>query len=116
MFLILRWVIVSIALIGVAYLVPGFEVTGFYTALIAGLVLGLANAVVRPLIFILTLPVTIITLGLFTFIINAFMLWLTASVVPGFEITGLVPAVMGAIILWLVGWVTNGLIKHAKAS
>ncbi|MBU0531577.1 MAG: phage holin family protein [Candidatus Uhrbacteria bacterium] len=116
MFLLLRWVVVSIALLGVAYLVPGFEVASFYIALLAALVLGLANAVVRPLIFILTLPVTIITLGLFTFVINALMLWLTASVVPGFEITGFVPAVMGAIILWLVGWVTNALIKQAKES
>ncbi len=95
---------------------PGIEVASFYIALIAALVLGLANAVVRPLVFILTLPVNIITLGLFTFVINALMLWLTASVVPGFEIAGIVPAVMGAIILFVVGWVTNVLIKHAKKS
>jgi len=116
MFLILRWVIMSVALLGVAYLVPGFEVASFYIALLAALVLGLANAVVRPLVFILTLPVNIITLGLFTFIINAAMIWLAASVVPGFEIANFVAAVMGAIVLWIIGMLVNALIKQAKKS
>ena len=67
-------------------------------------------------VLVLTLPVNIMTLGLFTFIINAAMLWIASSVVPGFEIIGVVPAVMGAIILWLIGWGANTLIRHAKSS
>lgn len=116
MFLILRLVISAVALLAVAYLVPGFEVVSFYIALLAALVLGLANAVVRPLVFVLTLPVNIITLGLFTFIINAAMLWLASSVVPGFEIIGFTAAVMGAVVMWVIGLVTNTLIRHAKNS
>tara|TARA_Y100000031_G_C8184557_1_gene368272 strand:+ start:625 stop:975 length:351 start_codon:yes stop_codon:yes gene_type:complete len=116
MFLILRLIITAVGLLAVAYLVPGIEVVSFYIALLAALVLGLANAVVRPLVFVLTLPVNIMTLGLFTFIINAAMLWIASSVVPGFEIVGIVPAVMGAIILWLIGWAANTLIRHAKSS
>ncbi len=116
MFLILRLIITALGLLAVAYLVPGIEVVSFYIALLAALVLGLANAVVRPLVFVLTLPVNIMTLGLFTFIINAAMLWIASSVVPGFEIIGVVPAVMGAIILWLIGWGANTLIRHAKSS
>ncbi|MFH1142570.1 MAG: phage holin family protein [Candidatus Uhrbacteria bacterium] len=116
MFLILRLVISAVALLAIAYLVPGIEVASFYIALLAALVLGLANAVVRPLVFVLTLPVNIITLGLFTFIINASMLWLASSVVPGFEIVGIVPAVMGAIVMWAIGLITNTLIRQAKKS
>ncbi len=116
MFLILRLIISAVGLLAIAYLVPGIEVASFYIALIAAVVLGVANAVVRPLVLVLTLPVNIMTLGLFTFIINALMLWLASSVVPGFEIVGLVAAVMGAIVMWLIGWVTSVLIKHAKSS
>jgi len=116
MFLVLRLVISAVALLAIAYLVPGIEVVSFYIALLAALVLGLANAVVRPLVFVLTLPVNIITLGLFTFIINAAMLWLASSVVPGFEIVGIVPAVMGAIVMWAIGLLTNTLIRQAKQS
>jgi putative membrane protein len=116
MFLLLRLVISAVALLAVAYLVPGFEVVSFYIALLAALVLGLANAVVRPLIFVLTLPVNIITLGLFTFVINAAMLWIASSVVPGFEIIGFTAAVMGAIVMWVIGLVANTLIRHAKNS
>ena len=116
MFLILRLIIAAVALLAIAYLVPGIEVASFYIALLAALVLGLANAVVRPLVFVLTLPVNVITLGLFTFIINAAMLWLASSVVPGFEIIGIVPAVMGAIVMWAIGLITNTLIRQAKQS
>lgn len=116
MFLILRLIIMAIGLLVVASLVPGIEITNFYIALLAAILLGLANAVVRPLVFVLTLPVNIITLGLFTFVINAAMLGLVSSVIPGFEIAGIIPAVMGAIVLWIVGWATNILIKQARES
>jgi putative membrane protein len=116
MSLIFRWIINALALLGVAMLVPGFEVASFGYALLAAFVLGLVNAVVRPLLFILTLPVTIITLGLFTFVLNALMLWLVSSVLDGFMIVGFVPALMGAILLWGVSVFTNFVIKHAKES
>ncbi len=116
MTLVLRWVLNALALLVAASIIPGFEVSSFYAALIAALVLGLVNALVRPIVFILTLPVTIVTLGFFVFIVNALMLWLVSTVVKGIEIQGFVPAVMVAIFLWAVGLATNWLIKHAKES
>jgi len=98
-YLIFRWVINAIALLLVAYLVPGFVVASFYNALIAALVLGLVNALIRPLLFILTLPITILTLGLFTFVINALMIWFVSTVVDGFDVAGFTPEVL---------WITHG--------
>ena len=91
-YILFRWVINAVALIVVANVVPGFGVESFYNALIAALILGLVNALVRPLFFILTLPITILTLGLFTFVINAFMIWLVSTIVEGFVVEGFVPA------------------------
>lgn len=109
-----RWVVNAVAFMAIAAIVPGFEVASFGWALLAAFVLGLVNAFVRPLLFILTLPVTIITLGLFVFVLNAGMLWLVSSVVDGFEVQGFVPALLAALLLWIVGWGTNVIIKHAK--
>lgn len=114
MTIILRWVINALALLAVAFVVPGFYVESFYAALIAALVLGLVNALVRPIILLLTLPITIITLGLFVFVINAGMLWFVSTMVKGLVIEGFWPAVLAAIFLWAVGVVTNWFIKHAK--
>ncbi len=111
-----RWVINAIALIAVANIIPGFGVETFYNALIAALVLGLVNALVRPLFFILTLPVTILTLGLFTFVINAFMIWLVSTIVEGFVVEGFVPALLAALMLWAISLATNWLIKQSKNS
>lgn len=113
-YIIFRWVINALALLLVAYVVPGFGVASLYTALIAALVLGLVNALVRPLLFILTLPVTIFTLGLFTFVLNALMIWLVSTMVKGFTVDGFVPALLAAVILWLVSLLTNWLIEQAK--
>ena len=113
-YLIFRWVINAIALLLVAFLVPGFVVASFYNALIAALVLGLVNALIRPLLFILTLPITILTLGLFTFVINALMIWFVSTMVDGFDVTGFTPALLAAIILWVISLVTNWLIEKAK--
>lgn len=116
MSLILRWVLNALALLAAAAIIPGFHVDSLYAALIAALVLGLVNALVRPIILILTLPVTIVTLGLFVFIVNALMLWLVSTVVKGVEIEGFVPAVSAAILLWIVGMATNWIVKQAKES
>lgn len=114
--ILFRWVINAVALLIVANVVPGFGVDTFYSALIAALVLGLVNALIRPLLFILTLPVTIITLGLFTFVINALMIWLVSTIVKGFTVEGFVPALLAALLLWVISLATNWLIKQSKES
>lgn len=105
--LLIRWIISALSLILVAYLVPGVEVTSFYIALITALILGLANAVIRPFLILFTLPINILTLGLFTFVINALILWFVASFVEGFIITGFLAALWAAIVLWIVGILVN---------
>ena len=116
MLLLLRWVINAVLLLLAAALIPGFGVTGFYAALIAALVLGLINAILRPLLFILTLPVTIMTLGLFALVLNGLMVWFMSTVVKGITLEGFVPAVLVAVVMWLGGWITSILIKEAHQS
>ena len=99
---ILTWVLTAAALMLVAYLMPGIEVSGFGTALIAALVMGLVNMLIRPLVALLTLPLNILTLGLFSFIINAMMFALVAWLVPGFEVTSFLAALVGAILMALI--------------
>ena len=115
-YILFRWVINAVALLVVANVVPGFGVDTFYSALIAALVLGLVNALIRPLLFILTLPVTILTLGLFTFVINALMILLVSTIVKGFTVEGFVPALLAALLLWVISLGTNWVIKEAKQS
>lgn len=106
--LLVHWIINALALLAVAYLYPGVQVASFWAALVAALVLGLVNTLVRPLIVILTLPVTILTLGLFLFVINALLFWLVAEVVQGFTVTGFGAALLGSIlysvITLIAGW------------
>ena len=109
--LLLRWLINAIAIMLIALYLPGFGISSFYAALIAALVLGILNALIRPLLVLLTLPVNILTLGLFTLIINAFLLWLTSTIVKGFFVGGFWPAFWGALILCLVSWLTSWLLK-----
>jgi putative membrane protein len=107
--LFLRWLVSAISLFLVAQIVPGFHVENFWYALVAALVLGLLNLTVRPLLTILTLPVTIVTLGLFTLIINAVVIMIMASVVKGVTVDGFAPAFWGGLVLWLIGWFINSL-------
>ncbi len=103
MHFILRTVATALALILVAYLLPGIEVTGIYPAIIAALILGLLNAIVRPILIFLTLPVTIVTLGLFIFVINAVLFSWVATFVDGFEITGgFLASLIGSILVSIV--------------
>lgn len=108
-----RWLLSSLTLLITAYLVPGFEIANFYTALIAALIIGIANAVIRPILIILTLPINILTLGLFTLIINAFILWFASTIVKGFDITTFSAALIAAIILWFIGIITNSLLDKS---
>ena len=110
--LILRWLISAGTLLLISYYVPGIVVVSFYSALVAALVLGLINALIRPLLIILTLPINIVTLGVFTLVINALMFWLASSVVKGFFVFGFWSAFWGALIMCLVGWAVNSLFKN----
>jgi len=108
--LLARWVLNAAALLLVAYIYPGVNVESFVAALIAALVLGLVNAVVRPLLVILTLPVTLLTLGLFLFVINALCFWLVAEVVKGFSVSGFAAALIGSILYSLITLLTSWLL------
>ena len=108
---LLRMLLNGLAIFAAAWLVPGVYLAGPMPALIAGLILGLVNTLVRPILIILTLPFTLVTLGLFLFVVNTICLALTAAVVPGFEITGFIPAFLGALIVTVVSWVLSGLTK-----
>ena len=96
--LIFNWLLSAAALLAVANLYAGVTVTSFTSALIAAAVLGLLNAVLRPVLVLLTLPVTVITLGLFLFVINALMFWAAASLLTGFAVSGFVAALIGSLI------------------
>jgi putative membrane protein len=108
--LLVVWLINAIALMAVAYLLPGIAVSSFVTALLAALVLGLVNAVMRPILILLTLPVTLLTLGLFIFVINGLLFWFVGSFVAGFTVTGFWPGVFGAIAYSVVSWALSALI------
>ena len=105
--LIIRWLLLAAALLLVAYLYPGVSVTSFGAALIAALVLGLLNTIVWPLLVLLTLPVTVLTLGLFLFVINALMFWAAASLLAGFNVAGFSAALIGSLIYSLCGMVID---------
>ena len=107
---LVRWLLLAGALLLVAHLYPGVVVTSFTSALIAALVLGLVNAVIRPLLILLTLPVTLITLGLFIFVINGLMFWLVGSFITGFVVSGLWWGIIGAIVYSLISWALSALL------
>jgi putative membrane protein len=100
----------GIAIIVASYFVPGLQISTPAAALVGGVFLGLVNALVRPVLFILTLPLTLVTLGLFIFVINSACLALAAALVPGFSITDFTSAFLGALIVTVVSWILNGLL------
>jgi putative membrane protein len=108
--LIVVWLINALALMAVAYLMPSITVSSFGAALIAALVLGLINAVVRPVLLLLTLPVTILTLGLFIFVLNGLLFWMVGSWLEGFGVGGFWAAVFGAILFSIVSWALSALV------
>jgi putative membrane protein len=109
--LLVAWLINTL---GVAYLMPGVSVASFGTALVAGLVLGLVNAVVRPVLILLTLPATILTLGLFIFILNGLLFWMVGSFVDGFHVAGFWSGVFGAIVFSLISWILSAFLQDDK--
>ena len=108
--LLLVWILNAIALLAVAWLYPGVLVQDWKAAAIAALVLGLVNTIVKPILVLLTLPVTIVTLGLFLLVLNALLFWAVASLVPGFHVEGFWAALLGAILYSIIAWLLSQLL------
>ncbi len=109
--LFLRWLILTAAIYLAARFIDGIEVQGFVPAFLAAAALGVLNALLRPVLIILTLPLNILTLGLFTFVINALLLKMASGVISGFEVHGFWPALFGALIISLVSWLLSSFIS-----
>jgi putative membrane protein len=107
----IRWLILTVAIIIASYLLEGICVSGFFSAFFAAAMLGILNAFFRPIIFILTLPINIMTLGLFTFVINAIMLMMASGVISGFEVSGFWSAVFGSLSISIVSWILTSFIN-----
>lgn len=108
---VVRVLVNALAILLAAAIIPGVDVAGAGSALLAGLILGLVNAVIRPLLVLLTLPLTLVTLGLFLFVLNGFCLWLASAFVPGFAVRGFWAAVLGALLVGLVSWVLTAFLS-----
>src|SRR4051812_42699326 len=104
---LLRLLLNGVAIGAAAWLVPGVRLAGFPPLLAAGALLGFVNAIIRPVLLLLTLPFTLVTLGLFIFVVNAICFGLTAALVPGFDLSGFAAAFFGALVVSLVSWVVN---------
>ena len=105
--ILIRWAINAMILLLIAQLLSGITISGWYASFVTILILGLVNAIIRPVVLFFTLPINIISLGLFTFVINGFLFWFVSTVVKGFEVAGFVPAFVGALLLTLgSGFVT----------
>jgi putative membrane protein len=113
--LIAKWLLSAVALLFVAYVYTGVTVTSFWAAMLAALVIGLLNIVVRPLLVLLTLPVTVLTLGLFLFVINAVVFWAAAAVLDGFQVRDFVAALVGSLIYTAIGVVIESALERLFA-
>jgi len=115
MLLLLRWFLLACALLLVAYLYPGVQVTSYTSALWAALVLGLLNALVRPVLVLLTLPITLVTLGLFLFVVNALMFWAAASLLSNFNVAGFGAALIGSILYSVLAMVIDSALQQLSS-
>jgi len=113
--LLVRWLLNTLVLILVSIIVPGIQFSSFWSALITSAVFGLINALIRPLIIVLTLPINILTLGLFTLIINALMFWLASNIVKGFEVQNFASAFWGALVYWIIVTCINYIEKPTRS-
>ncbi|MBN1140415.1 MAG: phage holin family protein [Deltaproteobacteria bacterium] len=109
--LLIRWLFLALAVMMAAYLIAGIRVEGFFSALMAAALLGFLNAFFRPILLILTLPLTMVTLGLFTFVINAFLLLMVSGVVSGFHVDGFGAGLLGSLVIGLVSWLLSSFIN-----
>jgi len=112
--LILTWIINAVALLALPYVFSSITVDSFWTALVVAIVLGFVNSIIRPILIVLTLPATLLTLGLFIFVINGLLFWAVGSFVPSFHVGGFWPGVFGAIVFSLISWALSSLIMPSK--
>jgi len=111
MSLLISWLISALAIMASAYLLPGIHVDNFLTAIVVALVLGVLNAIVKPILFFLTLPINILTLGLFTFVLNAIIILITSYIVKGFSVNGFWWALIFSIVLSLINTILGNIFK-----
>jgi putative membrane protein len=108
---LIRVLVNALAIWLAVVLVPGIEARGATSVVVAAIVLGVVNAIVRPILLVLTLPLTLVTLGLFLFVLNALCLWLTSAIVPGFDVRGFWPAFWAALLVSALSWAANGFVS-----
>ncbi|MEJ2717938.1 MAG: phage holin family protein [Deltaproteobacteria bacterium] len=107
--IIVGWIVITIAILIAAYLIPGVRVRSAGTAIFAAAILGIINAILRPVLVFVTFPITIITFGLFLFVINALMFMLAGAIVPGFEVRSFWDALLGSLIVTVVSWISHAI-------
>jgi putative membrane protein len=112
--LLLLWILNAVALLAVTYLLPSIQVSGFGAALVAALVLGFINTLVRPILALLTLPITVLTLGIFYLVLNGLLFWFASALIPGFHVEGFLSALIGAILYGVIAWALSALIPTTK--
>jgi putative membrane protein len=112
--LLLVWILNAVALLAVTYLLPSIHISGFGAALLAALVLGFINTLVRPVLALLTLPITMLSLGIFYLVLNGLLFWLASALIPGFQVNGFVSALVGAILYGVIAWALSALIPGKK--
>jgi putative membrane protein len=110
--ILIRWLTTTAAIVATAYLLDGIQVSGFFSAVFAAAILGILNAFFRPIALLLTLPINILSLGLFTFVINALMLKMASSVIPGFSVYGFWSAIFGSFLISVISWLLNSFISE----
>lgn len=112
--IVIRWLVLTAGITLAAYLIDGIWVEGFFSALFAAAILGILNLLFRPIVLILTLPINILTLGLFTFVINALMLKMASGVISGFRVYGFWSAILGSLVISLISWLVNSFIHQQR--
>lgn len=109
--ILIRWLILTVAIIIASYLLEGIYIRNFLSAFFAAAALGILNALFRPILIVLTLPINILTLGIFTFFINALMLKMASGIIPGFDVQGFWAAIFGSLIISVISWLLNSFIS-----
>ena len=110
--ILIRWLTTTAAIVATSYLLDGIQVSGFFPAIFAAAMLGILNAFFRPIALLLTLPINILSLGLFTFIINALMLKMASGVIPGFGVYGFWTAIFGSLLISVISWLLSAFISE----
>jgi putative membrane protein len=110
--ILIRWLTTTAAIVATSYLLDGIRVSGFFPAVFAAAMLGILNAFFRPIALLLTLPINLLSLGLFTFIINALMLKMASGLIPGFDVYGFWTAILGSLLISVISWLLNSFISE----